>query len=100
MVSRELASQVGVRVREWRSKRGLSQHLLAGAVGITQASLSNYELGKRELPLGTALRLTAPLDITLADLLPIDDVIFLRESRLAAALRSPVVQAVPATNAM
>src|SRR5215203_5240622 len=69
--SREFDSEVGQRLREWRSKRGFSQYALAGAVGITQASLSNYETGKRELPLGTALRLTAPLDITLANLLPI-----------------------------
>jgi transcriptional regulator with XRE-family HTH domain len=97
--SREFDSAVGQRLREWRSKRGFSQYALAGAVGITQASLSNYETGKRELPLGTALRLTAPLDITLAHLLPIDEVIFLRDSRLGTALASPVVLRTPAPSA-
>jgi transcriptional regulator with XRE-family HTH domain len=96
VASREFDSAVGQRLREWRAKRGFSQYLLAGTVGITQASLSNYETGKRELPLGTALRLTAPLDITLSELLPIDEIIFLRDSRLAAAMASPAVVGLPA----
>jgi transcriptional regulator with XRE-family HTH domain len=77
---------VGLRVRSWRLKRGFSQSQLASAVGMTQASLSNYETGKRELPLISALRLTDALDITLADLVNIEEVILLRDSRIGRAL--------------
>ena len=47
----ELRSDVGHRLREWRLRRQLSQAEVARRAGITQASLSNYENGKRDLPL-------------------------------------------------
>ena len=76
---------IGARVREWRSKRGLTQAELARAAGITQAALSNYETGKRGLTLAFALRLSSALDITLGHLIGTEEVIVLRDSRIGRA---------------
>ena len=66
-----------------RSQADVSSH-----VGITQASLSNYETGKRELPLSTALNLAAELDVPFGDIMQTSDVIVLRDSRLGRAVRA------------
>jgi transcriptional regulator with XRE-family HTH domain len=83
---------IGRRARAWRMKRGLSQAKLAQLTHLTQKSLSNYETGKRELSLASALRLAAALDITLDDLIPSAEVILMRDSRLGRAV-SAVVRA-------
>jgi len=41
--------EIGHRIQQAREEAGLSQEELAGMMGCTQASLSNYELGKRRL---------------------------------------------------
>lgn len=78
--------ETGQRVREWRLKHDRSQADVARAAGITQASLSNYETGKREMPLSTALGITAALDLGLADILDVEGVIVLRDARLGRAV--------------
>ncbi len=80
--------EVGRRLREARRRRGLSQSEVSRSAGITQASLSNYETGKRELPLSTVLNLAAALDVPLGDFMEISDVIVLRDSRLGDAVRA------------
>lgn len=76
----------GRRLREWRIRRDKSQAEVARVAGITQASLSNYETGKRELPLATALNVAAALDVSLGELLDVPDVIVLRDSKLGQAV--------------
>lgn len=44
---------VGAALRDARRAHGYSQSRLAREVGITQASYSNYENGKRDMPLLT-----------------------------------------------
>ena len=61
---------------------------VARAAGITQASLSNYETGKRELPMSTALAIVSALDVTLGDIIDVGDVIVLRDSRLGRVVRT------------
>ncbi len=87
-IEQERRKQTGERLRYWRTRRQSSQAEIARAAGITQASLSNYETGKRELPLGTALGVASALDITLGDVLDVADVIVLRDSRLGRVLRT------------
>jgi len=41
--------EIGKKIQTAREERGLTQVDLAHALGITQAALSNYELGKRRL---------------------------------------------------
>ncbi len=40
---------IGQKIQAAREEKGMTQVDLAGALGITQAALSNYELGKRRL---------------------------------------------------
>ncbi|MQC18246.1 MAG: XRE family transcriptional regulator [Chloroflexi bacterium] len=77
---------VGQRVREWRLRRELSQADVARVTGITQASLSNYENGKRDIPLSTLLGVSAALNVSLGDLLDLPEVIVVRDSMLGRAV--------------
>lgn len=77
---------MGQRIREWRLRRELSQAEVARLAGITQASLSNYENGKRDLPLSTLLGVARALNVSLGDLLDLPDVIIVRDSVLGRAV--------------
>ncbi|RLT43374.1 MAG: XRE family transcriptional regulator [Chloroflexi bacterium] len=81
-----IRADVGQRIRSWRVRRELSQANVARLVGITQASLSNYETGKRDLPLMTLMGLTGVLNVSLGDLLNTSDVIVVRDSVLGRAV--------------
>jgi transcriptional regulator with XRE-family HTH domain len=81
-----LRSDVGSRIREWRLRRELSQAEVARKAGITQASLSNYENGKRDMPLSTLLGVAGALNVSLGDLLDLPDVIVVRDSLLGRAV--------------
>jgi transcriptional regulator with XRE-family HTH domain len=84
-------ASTGDRLREWRLRRERSQQEVAYRAGITQGALSNYETGKRHLPLYTALAVAAALDITIGDILDnVEDVIVLDDSRLARAIKALV----------
>ena len=83
---------VGERLREWRLSRELSQTEVARAAGITQASLSNYETGKRDMPLSTFLGVVGALNVSVGDLLDIPDVIVVRDSRIGQAVGRLVAQ--------
>lgn len=94
--------EVGQRVREWRLRREMSQADVARLTGITQASLSNYENGKRDMPLSTLLGVSAALNVSLGDLLDLPEVIVVRDSLLGRAveqLQSRVPMAVGAAEA-
>jgi transcriptional regulator with XRE-family HTH domain len=88
-IAPELQTQrkaVGQRIREWRLRRELSQADVARSAGITQASLSNYENGKRDMPLSTLLGLTSALNVGLGEVLDVPDVIVVRDSALGKAV--------------
>ena len=59
---------------------------VARRAGITQASLSNYENGKRDMPLSTLMGVVAALNVSLGDLLELPDVIVVRDSLLGRAV--------------
>lgn len=81
-----LRSDVGLKIREWRLRRELSQADVARRAGITQASLSNYENGKRDMPLSTLMGVASALNVSLGDLLELPDVIVVRDSLLGRAV--------------
>ncbi|MBM4409866.1 MAG: helix-turn-helix transcriptional regulator [Chloroflexi bacterium] len=81
-----LRCDVGVNIREWRLRRELSQADVARRAGITQASLSNYENGKRDMPLSTLMGVASALNVSLGDLLELPDVIVVRNSLLGRAV--------------
>ena len=86
MEQRAMRAEVGQRIREWRLRREMSQAEVARIAGITQASLSNYENGKRDMPLSTLLGVAGALNVSLGDLLDLPDVIVVRDSLLGRAV--------------
>ena len=44
--------EIGKKIQSAREEKGMTQADLAEGLGISQAALSNYELGKRRLYLG------------------------------------------------
>jgi transcriptional regulator with XRE-family HTH domain len=60
---------IGRQVRLWRLRRHVSQAGLAHAAGINQASISNYEAGKRELRVSTLIRIADALNVRIDELL-------------------------------
>lgn len=81
-----LRADVGLKIREWRLRRELSQADVARGAGITQASLSNYENGKRDMPLSTLVGVASTLNVSLGDLLELPEVIVVRDSLLGRAV--------------
>ena len=57
------------RIKNLRESCGLGQTDLARMAGITQAQISNYEVGKQFPGLETAAKLAAAFGITIADLI-------------------------------
>ena len=62
--------RTAARLREIRVHRGKTQADVAWRAGITQAALSNYENGKRDIPLRSLLALSDALEIAPAELVP------------------------------
>jgi transcriptional regulator with XRE-family HTH domain len=83
---RSLRQDVGVRIREWRLRRELSQAEVAREAGITQASLSNYENGKRDMPLSTLVGVASALNVSIGDVLDLPEMIVVRDSILGRAV--------------
>ncbi len=65
-----LRERIGEGLRELRVAGGLTQSEVAWSSGISTASLSNYESGKRDLPLPTLLALAQVFDVPAVSLVP------------------------------
>ena len=61
--------EIGRRVRKFREERCLTQEALAEAAGVSVPYVSHIERGIKKLSLGTLLRLSAALDVTVDTLL-------------------------------
>jgi len=68
VAAEEEARQVGVRLKELRTSRGLTSKELAGRAGITPQSLSRIEHGRHDVVLITLQRIVAAIGCTLKDL--------------------------------
>lgn len=60
------AAEVGARVRELRTQRGLSARALAKALGITPSAVSQIERGVRQPSVSRLIAITDALDVPLA----------------------------------
>lgn len=79
---------LGATIRRRRLELKRSQADLAGAVAVTQASISNYETGRREPPLSLLLCVWDELDLSPFDLLwQLESV---RRARQARLLSRPI----------
>ena len=70
---RDLLRAVGQRIGELRRQRGFTQEALAESVDIQSHGLSRIEQGHRAPSLSTLATLAAALDVTLAELLAVED---------------------------
>lgn len=61
------------RLREARKKKHLTMKQLGAMVGVTEAAISHYELGKRQPDYDLAAKLSECLDVTVDYLLGRDD---------------------------
>ncbi len=64
---------IGRRLRVLRAEHDWTQDKAARAFGVTQASVSNYESGKRETPLGVLLQMAKVYEVPLNKLVTVDD---------------------------
>ena len=61
------------RLREWRTKRAMSQQELADKAGMTKANISRIELGLQIPRPATVRKLAAALGVSTEDLIVWDD---------------------------
>jgi transcriptional regulator with XRE-family HTH domain len=65
----------GLRVRELRSEKGISQEELAALTELDRTYISGIERGKRNLSLKNILRIASALDVTASQLLDIEGLV-------------------------
>lgn len=65
---KELRRRLGLRIREVRRARGLTQEELAERVGISPRYLSRVEVGQQNPSIQTVAQLATALDIELSEL--------------------------------
>lgn len=61
---------VGVRIRELRLSRGVTQQGLGAAIGLTFQQVQKYENGKNRLSVGRLVEIADVLGVSATDLLP------------------------------
>lgn len=60
---------IGKRVKQFRSKRGLSQEVVSELSGLTPAHFSHVETGNTKVSLPSLVKIANALDVTMDDLL-------------------------------
>ena len=68
--ARTFRSTIGRRLREHRLRAGLTQEEVAWQIGVSQGSVSHYEKGRIEIPLGVLLAACRILDVAPAEIVP------------------------------
>lgn len=78
--------EVGHRLRNRRESLGLSQEEVAWASGVAQGSISYYEQGKIEIPLGVLIEICRRLAISPIEIVPSLGEVSVRRGLTARAL--------------
>lgn len=73
--------QIGARLREARTKRGIQQKDLAAQLGLEQSALSRYERGEMRLPSSLLARIARALKVSS------DEILGLKELKRGALVR-------------
>lgn len=68
--ARAFRRTIGSRIRERRLALGLTQEEIAWEAGVSQGSVSHYEHGNIEIPLGVLLDLCRALDVPPVSVVP------------------------------
>lgn len=68
--ARVFRKTIGSRLRERRLALGMTQEEVAWAAGVAQGSISHYEHGKNEVPLGVLIDLCRALKLSPLEVVP------------------------------
>ena len=68
--ARTFRATIGRRLREHRLRAGLTQEEVAWQIGVSQGSVSHYEKGRIEIPLGVLLAACRILHVAPAEIVP------------------------------
>ena len=71
MTDQELAIYIGLKIKEFRDQRGLTQKELAGLIEMGNTTIANYEKGFRTPKKNTLFKIANALNVTIDDLFPI-----------------------------
>ena len=66
----DVQAKFGERLREIRTRKGLSQEGLAAAAGLHRTYISSVERGERNVTITTIAKLAAALGVSMTDLIP------------------------------
>lgn len=61
---------IGSKIKEFRDKADFTQESLAGAIGVSRASIANYESGKQSIYISDLYKIADALNIEIKELLP------------------------------
>lgn len=64
--------EIGRKIREVRKSKDLTLKQLATAVGFSEQAISQYELGKRPITIGTLRKIATALDVHISELVSPD----------------------------
>ena len=67
----EVFKRFGMRLREVRTRKGVSQEKLAALAGLHRTYVSSVERGQRNISLLNIERLTVALGVRMAELMPV-----------------------------
>ena len=96
---RNLSAEIGVKVREFRVKAGLSGVKLAEAAGVSQPFLSQLESGQSSVAIATLYRIAHALGVQPSDLLPAPEPAEIEVVRSAETQRLPLSEDIRTANA-
>lgn len=71
MTDQELAIYIGLKIKEFRDQRGLTQKELADLIEMGNTTIANYEKGFRTPKKNTLFKIANALNVTIDDLFPI-----------------------------
>ena len=71
MTDQELAIYIGLKIKEFRYQRGLTQKELADLIEMGNTTIANYEKGFRTPKKNTLFKIANALNVTIDDLFPI-----------------------------
>ncbi len=71
MKKEEVLKRIGLKIKEMRDDRKVSQQDLGAACNFEKSSMSRIEAGRTNLTIGTLLKICAALDVELRDMVDV-----------------------------
>ena len=72
MEKNEILKRIGLKIRELREEKNISQQDLGAACNFEKSSMSRIEAGRTNLTIGTLLKIGKALDVKLKDVVDVE----------------------------